>query len=142
MFSSKDKKMELNAFILIVLAILLVITSEVAARELAESPTNSMDKAKVFEEKNDHVNDVKDFEFGGYGGINGGGDGRNPGGGNGGFGGYPGGGYGGIPGGGNGGFGGSPVGGYGGIPGGSNGGFGGSPGGGNGGFPGGGFPHN
>ncbi|XP_009788211.2 dormancy-associated protein 2-like [Nicotiana sylvestris] len=119
MFSSKDKQMELNAFILIVLAILLVITSEVAARELAESPTNSMDKAKVFDEKNDHVNDAKDLEFGGFGGRYGG----NSGGGNSGFGGYPGGGYGGNPFGGSGGFGGYPGGGYGG-------------------FPGGGFPHN
>nr|XP_009788212.1 PREDICTED: glycine-rich RNA-binding, abscisic acid-inducible protein-like isoform X2 [Nicotiana sylvestris] len=123
MFSSKDKQMELNAFILIVLAILLVITSEVAARELAESPTNSMDKAKVFDEKNDHVNDAKDLEFGGFGGRYGGGYGGNPFGGSGGFGGYPGGGYGGNPFGGSGGFGGYPGGGYGG-------------------FPGGGFPHN
>nr|XP_018629996.1 dormancy-associated protein 2-like isoform X4 [Nicotiana tomentosiformis] len=83
-----------KVFMLIVLAILLVIISEVAARELAESPTNSMDKAKVFDEKNDHVNDAKDLEFGGFGGRYGG----NPGGGNGGFGGYPGGGYGGNPG--------------------------------------------
>ncbi|XP_009758767.1 dormancy-associated protein 2-like [Nicotiana sylvestris] len=116
MFSSKDKKMELNPFILIVLAILVVITSEVAARELAESPTNSMDKAKVFDEKNDHVNDAKDLEFGGFGGRYGGGYGGNSGGGNSGFGGYPGGGYGGISGGGNGGCGGYPGGGYGGFP--------------------------
>nr|XP_033514801.1 dormancy-associated protein 2-like isoform X3 [Nicotiana tomentosiformis] len=87
-----------KVFMLIVLAILLVIISEVAARELAESPTNSMDKAKVFDEKNDHVNDAKDLEFGGFGGRIGGGYGGNPGGGNGGFGGYPGGGYGGNPG--------------------------------------------
>nr|XP_033514800.1 dormancy-associated protein 2-like isoform X2 [Nicotiana tomentosiformis] len=107
-----------KVFMLIVLAILLVIISEVAARELAESPTNSMDKAKVFDEKNDHVNDAKDLEFGGFGGrIGGGDDGGIPGGGNGGFGGFPGGGYGGNPGGGNGGFGGYPGGGYGGNPG-------------------------
>lgn len=36
-----------KAFMLIVLAILLVIISEVAARELAESPTNSMDKGEI-----------------------------------------------------------------------------------------------
>ncbi|KAL3506533.1 hypothetical protein ACH5RR_031915 [Cinchona calisaya] len=107
-------------FLCISLAIILMITSEVAARELAETST-SVYNSKPFE-----TNGVEEAKYpgGGYGGFPGGGYGGYPGGG---YGGYPGGGYGGYPGGG---YGGYPGGGYGGYPGG---GYGGNPGGGYGG---------
>ncbi|TMW85734.1 hypothetical protein EJD97_022637, partial [Solanum chilense] len=83
--------MGLKAFILLilVLAIFAIVTSHVAARELAESSTTTMENTKENE-----VNDAK-YPGGGYGGY--------PGGGRGGYGGYPGGGrgrggYGGYPG--------------------------------------------
>ncbi|KAG5567997.1 hypothetical protein H5410_064985 [Solanum commersonii] len=122
--------MGLKAFILLslVLAIFAIVTSDVAARELAESSTTTMENTKKSEKKNE-VNDAK-YPGGGYGGYPGGGY---PGGGRGGYGGYPGGGggrggYGGYPGGGGG------RGGYGGYPGGGGGrgGYGGYPGGGRG----------
>ncbi|KAL3329403.1 hypothetical protein AABB24_036474, partial [Solanum stoloniferum] len=98
------KKMGLKAFILLilVLAIFAIVTSDVAARELAESSTTTMENTKKSEKKNE-VNDAK-YPGGGYGGYPGGGY---PGGGRGGYGGYPGGGggrggYGGYPGGGRG----------------------------------------
>ncbi|XP_004247910.1 glycine-rich protein [Solanum lycopersicum] len=100
--------MGLKAFIILslVLAIFAIVTSHVAARELAESFTTTMENTKENE-----VNDAK-YPGGGYGGY--------PGGGRGGYGGYPGGGrgrggYGGYPGGGRG------RGGYGGYPGGGRG---------------------
>ncbi|CAK9133402.1 unnamed protein product [Ilex paraguariensis] len=78
------------------MAIVLLITSEVAARELAETSTTN--------ENTDETNGVDDAKYpgGGYGGNPGGGYGGYPGGG---YGGYPGGGYGGYPGGGRGGYG-------------------------------------
>ncbi|XP_075504863.1 glycine-rich protein-like isoform X2 [Primulina tabacum] len=80
------------------LATYLLISSEVAARELAETSNT---------EENDETNEVGVDQYGGYPG--------------GGYGGYPGGGYGGYPGGGyggnRGGYGGYPGrGGYGGYP--------------------------
>ncbi|XP_049370062.1 glycine-rich cell wall structural protein-like isoform X3 [Solanum verrucosum] len=106
--------MGLKAFILLslVLAIFAIVTSDVAAGELAESSTTTMENTKKSEKKNE-VNDAK-YPGGGYGGYPGGGGGR------GGYGGYPGGGggrggYGGYPGGGGG------RGGYGGYPGGGRG---------------------
>ncbi|XP_009610061.1 uncharacterized protein LOC107818395 isoform X1 [Nicotiana tabacum] len=121
-----------KAFMLIVLAILLVITSEVAARELAESTPTTTDNAKVSEKKNDDVNYSK-FLGAGFPGVGGGGFGGYP---VGRYGGYPGGGYGGYPGGGYGGYGGYPGGRgyYGGYPRGGYGGYGGY-GGGYGGYP-------
>lgn len=82
------------------LAIGLMIASQVAARELAET-SNSVDNSKT-----DETNGLKEAKYpGGFGGFPGGGY---PGGGFGGYpgGGYPGGGFGGYPGGGRGGFGG------------------------------------
>ncbi|KAL3360133.1 hypothetical protein AABB24_016567 [Solanum stoloniferum] len=80
--------MGLKAFILLslVLAIFAIVTSDVAARELAESSTTTMENTKKSEKKNE-VNDAK-YPGGGYGGYPGGGGGR------GGYGGYPGGGRG------------------------------------------------
>ncbi|KAM3249844.1 glycine-rich cell wall structural protein isoform X3 [Capsicum annuum] len=52
--------MGLKAFMLIVLAIFLAITSEVAARELSQSSTTSPDKG--------HANEVNDAKFLGIGG--------------------------------------------------------------------------
>nr|XP_027116946.1 prisilkin-39-like [Coffea arabica] len=93
------------------LPIVLMITSQVDARELAETSTSvSVDNSKTEEAKYP----------GGYGGYPGGGYGGYPGGG---YGGYPGGGYGGYPGGG---YGGYPGGRYGGYPGGGRGGYGGN----------------
>ncbi|XP_059298214.1 cold and drought-regulated protein CORA-like [Lycium ferocissimum] len=93
--------MGLKAFILLslALAIFAIVTSEVAARELAESSTNTVENTKKSEKKNE-VTDAK-YPGGGYEGYPGGG--------------YPGGGYGGYPGGGRG------RGGYGGYPGGGRG---------------------
>ncbi|CBI28785.3 unnamed protein product, partial [Vitis vinifera] len=103
-------------FLALLWAVLLLISSEVAARDLAETSTEQK-KTEVAAK----TNGVDDAKYPGYGGYPGGGNG-----------GYPGGGYGGYPGGGNGGY---PGGGNGGYPGGGNGGY---PGGGNGGYPGGG----
>ncbi|XP_009759759.1 glycine-rich protein-like [Nicotiana sylvestris] len=91
--------MGFKAFIVLsfALAIFLFLTSEVAARELAESSTNSLEISKKSEKNND-VNDAK-YPGGGYRGYPGGGYGVYPGGG---YRGYPGGGYGGYPGGGRG----------------------------------------
>ncbi|KAK2974070.1 hypothetical protein RJ640_013636 [Escallonia rubra] len=97
----------------LLLAIFLLISSDAAARDLAETAT----KSTVNTEATKDANGVKEAKYpgGGYGGYPGGGYGGYPGGGYGG-GGYPRGGYGG---------GGSPRGGYGGYPGG---GYGGRPG--------------
>ncbi|KNA08298.1 hypothetical protein SOVF_163850 [Spinacia oleracea] len=129
--------------LLCLLAIVLFISSEVAAKDSTQTSTTSQD---IKDKKVDtEIEDAKHRRFpgGGYGGgyprrgYPGRGYGRgNPGGG------YPGGGYGGNPGGGypGGGYGGNPGGGYGGNPGGGypGGGYGGNPGGGYGGYPGGG----
>ncbi|XP_071939327.1 uncharacterized protein [Coffea arabica] len=107
-------------FFCISLALVLMIISQVAARELVET-SNSVDNSKT-----DEANGLKEAKYpGGYGGYPGGGYGGYPGGG---YGGYPGGGYGGYPGGG---YGGYPGGRYGGYPGGR---YGGYPGGGRGGY--------
>ncbi|XP_055812026.1 glycine-rich protein-like [Solanum dulcamara] len=76
--------MGLKVFMLLslALAILVILTSEVAARELAESSTNTVEITKKSEKENE-INDAK-YPGGGYPG--------------GGYGGYPGGGYGGYPG--------------------------------------------
>ncbi|XP_059298130.1 serine/arginine (SR)-type shuttling mRNA binding protein NPL3-like [Lycium ferocissimum] len=112
----------------IVLAIFLVLTSEVAARELAQSSTTSQDNGQENE-----LNDAKflDIVYHGHrgaglpGGMGRGGFGGGYGGGRGYNGGYPRGGYGGYyPGGGRGYNGGYPRGGYGGYyPGGGYGGW-------------------
>ncbi|KAI3470075.1 hypothetical protein Pfo_026738 [Paulownia fortunei] len=81
-------------FVGLLLATVLLISSEVAARELAET-SNTVDTSKEAEKTNGaDVNDAK-YPGGGYGGYPGGGYGGYPGGG---YGGYPGGGYGGYPG--------------------------------------------
>ncbi|KAK2997878.1 hypothetical protein RJ639_025494 [Escallonia herrerae] len=93
----------------LLLAIFLLISSEVAARDLAETAT----KSTINTEATKGANGVKEAKYpgGGYGGYPGGGYGGYPGGGGGGYprggyGGYPGGGYGGRPGyGGGGGYG-------------------------------------
>ncbi|CDP15147.1 unnamed protein product [Coffea canephora] len=84
---------------LCLLAVVLMIASEVTARDLAEN-TNAAEKS---------TNGLEESKYpgGGYGGYPGGGYGGYPGGG---YGGYPGGGYGG----GRGGYGGGGRGGYGG----------------------------
>ncbi|KAH0637550.1 hypothetical protein KY290_037888 [Solanum tuberosum] len=108
--------MGLKAFLLIVLAILLVITSEVAARKLVQRSITSLEKGTTSE-----VNDAKFLGLpvggGGLPGIGGGGGGGLPGiGGGGGLPGIVGGG--GLPGIGGGGGGGLPgIGGGGGLPG-------------------------
>ncbi|KAM3249840.1 hypothetical protein P3L10_011610 [Capsicum annuum] len=53
--------MGLKAFMLIVLAIFLAITSKVAARALSQSSTTSLDKG--------HANEVNDAKFLGIGGL-------------------------------------------------------------------------
>ncbi|KAL3329400.1 hypothetical protein AABB24_036474 [Solanum stoloniferum] len=72
--------MGLKAFILLilVLAIFAIVTSDVAARELAESSTTTMENTKKSEKKNE-VNDAK-YPGGGYGGYPGGGRGHGRGG--------------------------------------------------------------
>ncbi|KAF3626087.1 glycine-rich cell wall structural protein [Capsicum chacoense] len=84
--------MGLKAFIILsfVLAIFVILKSDVAARELAESSTNTVEMTKTFEKANE-VNDAKypggGYPGGGYGGYPGGYPGRWYGGG------YPGGEY-------------------------------------------------
>ncbi|KAJ4713618.1 Glycine-rich protein [Melia azedarach] len=88
----------------LLMAIVLLISSEVAARDLAETSTDLNQNA----EEANGFDDAKDGGYGGYPGGRGG-YGGYPGGGRGGYGGYPGGGrggYGGYPGGGRGGYGG------------------------------------
>ncbi|GAB2233762.1 hypothetical protein Droror1_Dr00002991 [Drosera rotundifolia] len=104
---------------LALLTIVLAISSEAAARDLAEKLTEDAS-----------LGDAKYYGYGpGYGGYGpgyggyGGRGGYGGYGGRGGYGGYPGGGYGGYP---RGGYGGYPRGGYGGYPG--HGGYGGYPG--------------
>ncbi|XP_047260235.1 elastin-like [Capsicum annuum] len=53
--------MGLKAFMLIVLAIFLAITSNIAARALSQSSTTSLDKG--------HANEVNDAKFLGIGGL-------------------------------------------------------------------------
>ncbi|KAJ4730142.1 Glycine rich protein [Melia azedarach] len=92
----------------LLMAIVLLISSEVAARDLAETSADLNQNAEEAKETNG-FDDAKDRGYGnpGYGGGRGG-YGGHPGGGRGGNGGYPGGrgGNGGYPGGGRGGYGG------------------------------------
>ncbi|CAI8586482.1 unnamed protein product [Vicia faba] len=80
-----------SILILGLLAMVLLISSEVSARDLAETPTNAKEEVV---EKSDEINDAK-YYGGGYGGYHNGYGGYH-----GGYGGYHGGGYGGYHGGG------------------------------------------
>ncbi|KAA8524782.1 hypothetical protein F0562_011205 [Nyssa sinensis] len=81
-------------FLVLSLAFVLLITSEVAARELAETSTSKENTHEAEES-----NGIDNAKYGGYGGYPGGGNGGYPGGGYGGNGGGYGGGRGGYGGG-------------------------------------------